>query len=53
VTLALVGTGLEDRPTSHTIALVAFGVVLFLGVAWWNAHTARKLQDEIDGLDAS
>lgn len=53
VALALFGGGLEDRPTSHMIALVAFGVALFLGVAWWNAHTARKLQNEIDALDAS
>ena len=43
----------EDRPTSHKIALVAFGVGLFLGVAWWNAHTARKLQNEVDALGAS
>jgi hypothetical protein len=49
----LFGVGLEDRPTSHIIALVAFSVALFLGVAWWNAHTARKLQNELDGLDAS
>ena len=47
VALALLGDGLEGRPTSM-IALVAFGVVLFTGVAWWNAHTARKLQNEID-----
>ena len=53
VALALLGRGLEDRPTSHMIALVAFGVVLFVGVAWWNAHTARKLQNQIDALDAS
>ena len=38
----------EDRPTSHRIALVALGVALFLGVAWWNAHTARRLQNDID-----
>ena len=43
----------EHRPTSHRIALVAFGVGVFLGVAWWNAHTARKLQHKIDALDAS
>ena len=53
VALALLGDGFETRPTSHIIAIVAFGIALFLGVAWWNAHTARKLQDEIDGLDAS
>ena len=43
----------EDRPTSQRIALVAAGVGLFLGVAWWNAHTVRKLQNEIDALDVS
>jgi hypothetical protein len=53
VALALLGGGLEDRPTTHLIAVVAFGVVLFLGVAWWNAHTVRKLQSEIDALDRS
>lgn len=53
VALALFGGGLGDRPTSHMIALVAFGVVLFLGVAWWNAHAARKLQHEIDAVDVS
>ena len=53
VALALLGRGLEDRPTSHMIARVASGVVLFVGVAWWNAHTARKLQNDIDALDAS
>jgi hypothetical protein len=53
VALALLGDWFENRPTSHIIAIVAFGVALFLGIAWWNAHTARTLQDEIDGLDAS
>jgi len=51
--LALLDGVLEARSTSQLIALVAGGVGLFLGIAWWNAHTARKLQDEIDGLDAS
>jgi hypothetical protein len=53
VALALFGGGLEDRPTSHMIALVALGVGLFLGIAGWNAHTVRKLQHEIDARDAS
>jgi hypothetical protein len=53
VALALLGRGLEGRPISQTIALVAFGVALFLGVAWWNAHTARNVQNELDALDAS
>ena len=51
VALALLGGGFENRPTSQRVALVAFGVALFLGTAWWNAHTARKLQHEIDALD--
>ena len=53
VALALLGGGIEDRPISHVIALVAFGIALFLGVAWWNAHTARRFQREIDALDLS
>jgi hypothetical protein len=35
------------------MGVVAFGVALFLGIAWWNAYTARKLQREIGALDAS
>jgi hypothetical protein len=53
VTLSLFGRGFENRPTGQIIAIVVFGVALFLGVAWWNVHTARKLQNEIDALDAS
>jgi hypothetical protein len=53
VALALFGGGFADRPTSQLIALVTFGVALFLGVAWWNAHTARRLQNEINDFDAS
>ena len=52
VALALVGSGLENRPISHSIALVVFGVALFLGIAWWNAFTARQLQRKIDAADA-
>jgi hypothetical protein len=53
VTLALLGGSQQNRPVGQVIALVAFGIALFLGVAWWNAHTARKLQNEIDALDVS
>jgi hypothetical protein len=53
VTLSLVGGALQERPASHVIALAVFGVALFLGVAWLNAYTARKLQRDIDALDAS
>jgi hypothetical protein len=51
--LALLDGVLEARSTSQLIALVAGGIGLFLGIAWWNAHTARKLQSEIDALDAA
>jgi hypothetical protein len=49
VALALFGRGrgLKDRPTSHVITLVAFAVALFLGVAWLNAHTARRHQPRL------
>jgi hypothetical protein len=50
VTLSLLGGPLQDRPTSQVMALAAFGVALFLGIAWLNAHTARKLQRDIDAL---
>jgi hypothetical protein len=53
VALALLDGGLEARSTSQLIALVAGGVMLFISIAWWNAHTARKLQREIDAFDAS
>ena len=51
--LALLDGVFEARTTSQLIALVAGFVGLFLGIAWWNAHTARKLQSEIDTLDAA
>jgi hypothetical protein len=53
VALALFGRGLSERSLSQTIAIISFGVALFLGAAWWNAHTARKVQEEIDSLDAA
>ena len=49
--LALLASGFENRPVSQHVALVACGVALFLGIAWWNAHAARKLQKEIDALE--
>jgi hypothetical protein len=52
VTLSLFGGGFENRPASHVIALVGFGVALFVGIAWWNVHTVRKLHREIEALDA-
>ena len=53
VALGLFGDGFEHRPTSQVVALIASGVSLFLVIAWWNARAARKLQKEIDALDAS
>ena len=53
VALALFGGGFQDRPHSQLVAIAASGVVLFLGIAWWNAHTARRLENDIDALDAS
>jgi hypothetical protein len=52
VTLSLFGGGFENRPASQVIALVAFGVALFVSIALWNAHTVHKLQRDIDTLDA-
>jgi hypothetical protein len=51
--LALLDGVLAARTTSQLIALVAGFVGLFLGIAWWNAHTARKFQSEMDAFDAS
>lgn len=51
--LALLDGVLEPRTTGQLIAIVAGFVGLFLGIAWWNAHTARKFQNEMDALDAS
>jgi hypothetical protein len=39
-------------PTAQKIGVVVAGVLLFVGVAWLNALTARKLQKQIDALDA-
>jgi hypothetical protein len=49
VGLSLFGDGFE-RPVPQTIAIAAFGVALFLSVAWLNARTARRLQRDIDEL---
>ena len=52
VALALLGRRLGERSLSQTIAIITFGIALFVGAALWNTHTARQLQDEIDALDA-
>ena len=53
VALSLLGGPVQDRPASQVFAIAAFGVALFVGIAWLNAFTARKRQMEIDALDAS
>jgi hypothetical protein len=51
VTLSLLnGAGGGTVPPSRRFGIAALGVTLFLGIAWWNAQTARKLQREIDAL---
>src|SRR5262245_118504 len=44
--LAVFGSAFESRPAGQLIAIIALSVALFLGVAWWNAYAARKLQNE-------
>ena len=44
--------GAALRRLARAIAIIALRIALFLGAAWWNTHTADKLQDEIDALDA-
>jgi hypothetical protein len=53
MTLAILDGVLEARRATDRIVLVLLGVALFLGLAWWNAHAAHRLQNEIDALDAS
>jgi hypothetical protein len=51
VALSLLGGVLDPGiPTARKIAVAVFGVALFVAVAWVNARTARKLQQEIDAL---
>lgn len=52
VALSIFGGGLQDRPTSQLAVLIALAAALFLGVAGWNARTARRLQAEIERFDA-
>jgi hypothetical protein len=49
VSLSLLGRSL-DRPVAQTAMVAAFGVALFLTVAWINRRTAQRLQREIDQL---
>jgi hypothetical protein len=43
----IVGT---ELPLGRRIAVVVSGVMLFLGIAWLNAHTTRKLQKAVDAI---
>ena len=49
VALSLLGHTLDRSPLQSAV-IAAFGVGLFLAVAWVNARTARRLQSEIDEL---
>lgn len=49
VALSLFGDALA-RTTAQNAAIAVFAVALFLGVAWVNARTGRRLQREIDEL---
>ena len=49
VGLSLLG-GTLDGPPAQTAAVAAFGVVLFLAVAWMERRRALKIQSEIDEL---
>jgi hypothetical protein len=42
--------GALDRPLRDQMTVAALGVAVFVGVAWVNSRTARKLQREIDTL---
>jgi hypothetical protein len=42
----------EGLTTVHRTGVVVVGIALFVGVAWVNAHTTRKLQREIDAIEA-
>ena len=42
--------GAVDRPLRDQVVLAAFGVAVFVGVAWVNTRTSRKLRRELDSL---
>jgi len=52
VALSLTGGLLEAPSTPRMVGLALGGIALFLGVNWWNAWTARRLQREIDRIAA-
>ena len=49
VGLSLLG-GALDQSAAQTAAFAAFGVALFVTIAWVARRGARRLQDEIDEL---
>jgi hypothetical protein len=53
VTLSLLhGVLGEGLTTVHRIGVVVVAIALFVGVAWANARTARKLQREIKAIES-
>jgi hypothetical protein len=53
VTLSLLhGVIGEGLTTAHRIGVVAAGIALFVGAAWVNARTARKIQREINAIES-
>jgi hypothetical protein len=50
VGLSLLG-GMLNVPPAQAVAVAAFGMLLFLAIAWWEKRRARGIQHEIDGLD--
>lgn len=53
VTLSLLhGVIGEGLTTVHRTGVIVAGVALFVGVGWLNARSKRKLQHEIDALEA-
>ena len=49
VGLSLLGRAAE-RPAAQNVAIAAFGVALFLTVAWVNRRSASRLQEQSDEL---
>jgi hypothetical protein len=50
--LTVMGRAAEGRPTSQVVAMSVLCVLLFAGCAWVNARSVRKLEKEIEALDA-
>jgi hypothetical protein len=53
VTLSLLHGVIGERLTTpHRIGVVVVGIAVFVGVAWVNARTTRRVRREIDAIDA-